>query len=165
LREKYRPKQLNVLLIGESPPDPNSGDRRFFYSPHLRADNLYRGVAGAAYADDALVNIRDKPATLAKLQADGFWLIDAVDLPINKQPPKQRRLAIKHAIPILIDRCAKLSPRLGVIIVHGGVYAAVEPALRASGVRVLHRSAILFPLGNFRARFIAEFQACLRDNS
>ncbi len=42
LREQHRPSRLCVLLIAESPPDPGSGERRFFYSPALTIDNLYR---------------------------------------------------------------------------------------------------------------------------
>ena len=41
LRQRYRPELLRVLLVAESPPDPGSGPRRFFYSPTLTIDNLY----------------------------------------------------------------------------------------------------------------------------
>lgn len=51
LRERYRPERICVLLVAESPPDPGDGKRRFFYSPELRADNLYRGVAQALYGE------------------------------------------------------------------------------------------------------------------
>jgi len=47
LRDQCRPDRLEVLLIGESPPDPGAGGRRFFYAPTLQIDNLYRGVAQA----------------------------------------------------------------------------------------------------------------------
>ncbi len=39
LRAAYRPKRVEVLLIGESPPDPSDGELRFFYAPGLRVDN------------------------------------------------------------------------------------------------------------------------------
>ena len=54
LRQRYRPQRLSVLLIGESPPDPGVGARRFFYAPTLAAaDNLYRGVAAAVYGENS----------------------------------------------------------------------------------------------------------------
>jgi hypothetical protein len=36
---------INVLLIAESPPDPGTGERRFFYAPTLSYDKA-RFVAG-----------------------------------------------------------------------------------------------------------------------
>jgi hypothetical protein len=80
LREQYRPEQLEVLLIGESPPDPGAGERRFFYAPVLRIDDLYRGVAHGCYVDDPEVDLADKPAVLGRLQADGFWLMGSGSL-------------------------------------------------------------------------------------
>jgi hypothetical protein len=64
LREQYRPTRLQVLLIGESPPDPGSGRRRFFYAPTLQIDNLYRGVGQALYGKDSDTDLTDKPAIL-----------------------------------------------------------------------------------------------------
>jgi hypothetical protein len=39
LRDEYRPTRLALVLIGESPPDPGAGARRFFYAPELTHDN------------------------------------------------------------------------------------------------------------------------------
>ena len=50
-------------------------------TPH---DNLYRGVAEAIYGGRKEVDVRTKPRVLELLRADGFWLIDAVEMPINK---------------------------------------------------------------------------------
>ena len=63
LRDQYRPARLEVLLIGESPPDPGAGERRFFYAPTLRIDNLHRGVAQGLYGNDPDVELTDKPRT------------------------------------------------------------------------------------------------------
>jgi hypothetical protein len=102
LRSKHRPSRLRVLLIGESPPKSNESARRFFYSPVLtRHDNLYRGVAQALYGERVDVDIRDKSAVLARIQSDGFWLIDAVDEPINKNVPSVRVKAIREGAPML----------------------------------------------------------------
>ena len=61
LREQHRPARLLLLLIGESPPDPRTGPRRFFYAPELTYDNLYRGVAEALYGARRDVDITNKP--------------------------------------------------------------------------------------------------------
>jgi hypothetical protein len=161
LRAQHRPLRLRILLIAESPPDPGAGVRRFFYSPELRADNLYRGVAEALYGERNDVDARDKAAVVERIQTDGLWLIDAADRPVNKLAAAARRRAIREGVPRLVQRCRELAPELGVIICHGKVYAAAEPALRAAGVRVLHTEPLPFPLGNWRARFVRDSRRAL----
>jgi hypothetical protein len=161
LRNRYRPQTLRVLLIGESPPDPGSGERRFFYSSRLSFDNLYRGVAEAVYGECADFDVRDKVRFLEHLRDDGFWLIDAVDEPIDKTSMGQRKAAIRAAAGDLAERCRTLAPECGVIICHGVVYELVSEPLRHAGVRILHDDSLPFPLGNWRARFIAGFREAL----
>jgi hypothetical protein len=162
LRQQYRPDRLEVLLVGESPPDPGTGQRRFFYTPTLSRDNLYRGVAQALYGQRPEVDLADKPAVLRRLQADGFWLIDATDRPVNHLPAAARRIAIRAAVPQLVDRCADLAPRRGVVVCHSLVYRLAAPALREAGATVLHDQPLPFPLGNWRAAFVAELRRALR---
>lgn len=158
LRQRYRPDPIEVLLVGESPPHPGAGEKRFFYSPTLsRHDNLYRGVAGALYGDA----IQDKASILERLKADGFWLIDAVEVPVNRETTAGRRAQIREAKPRLIERCSELSPRRGVIICHGVVYELCARALRGAGVPVLHGEPLPFPLGNWRTKFIGGFRRAL----
>lgn len=161
LREQHRPERLRALLIAESPPDPGAGVPRFFYSPELTVDNLYRAVVEALYGDRDDVDASHKVAVLERIRTDGLWLIDAADRPVNKLAAAARARAIREGVPRLVQRCSELAPELGVIICHGKVYAAAEPALRAAGVRVLHTEPLPFPLGNWRARFVREFRRAL----
>jgi hypothetical protein len=163
LRERYRPTRLRYLLIAESPPDPGEGERRFFYSPTLTIDNLYRSVAEAIYGERDDVDTRDKPAVLERLREDGFWLIDAVEYPVNKLASSDRARAIREGVPRLIAKCIAQGPEHGAIICHGKVYAATAQALRDAGVPVLHDEALPFPLGNWRARFVEGFRRALHD--
>jgi hypothetical protein len=162
LRARYRPDRLRVLLVGESPPDPGSGERRFFYAPTLSHDNLYRGVAEALYGE-AGVDLRDKTAVLERLQRDGFWLIDAVGRPVNKASSAARRRAIAEAVPDLVERVRALAPERGVVICHGKVFELAATALRAAGVRILHDEPLPFPLGNWRARFVHGLRRAIQD--
>lgn len=158
LREQYRPETIEILLVGESPPDPGAGDKRFFYAPTLtRYDNLYRGVAGALYGPD----IKNKPLVLKQLKQDGFWLIDALETPVNRHTRASRRAQIREAAPRLAQRCKELAPGRGVIICHGLVFELCAATLRDSGVRVLHDEPLQFPLGNWRTQFVERFQAAL----
>ena len=161
LREQYRPDRLEVLLIGESPPDPGAGERRFFYAPTLQIDNLYRGIAQGLYGDHPDIDLTDKPAVLRRLQADGFWLIDAIDQPVNHLPSPAAAGRHPAAVPQLVDRCRDLAPRRGVVICHRVVYQLAAPALRDAGVTVLHDQPLPFPLGNWRAAFVAGLRAAL----
>jgi hypothetical protein len=98
---------------------------------------------------------------LRRLQADGFWLIDAVDRPINHLPPGPRRAAITAAAPQLVDRCRDLAPRRGVIICHRVAYQLTASNLRDAGVRVLHDQPLPFRLGNWRADFVTGLRQAL----
>lgn len=163
LRARYRPDRLRVLLIGESPPDPRSGRRRFFYAPELTFDNLYRGVAEAVYGLEPGFDVRQKAVILDRLKADGFWLIDAVEHPVNKLPSRARRRAIADGVPALVRQCQEHAPERGVIVCHSLVYASVVPALRAGGVCVLHDNPLPFPLPNWRSRFVSGVRDALNS--
>lgn len=166
LRTKHRPSHLRVLLIGESPPQSGEGALRFFYSPVLtRHDNLYRGVAQALYGEREDVDVSDKSAVLARIQSDGFWLIDAVDEPINKKVASARRKALRDGVAMLVERCIHLAPKVGVIICHDKVCKETATALRNGGVRVLHAQPLPFPLGNTRARFVTGFRKALATST
>lgn len=161
LRKEYRPERVQVLFVAESPPDPRAGDRRFFYTPNLKADNLYRGIALALYGEDADFNERDKPTVLERMKRDGVWLVDAVDVPVNALANRERAGLIAASVPELAAKCKAADPALGVIICKGTVYKAVAGPLREIGVKVLHEHPIPFPLGNWRAKFIDEVRAAL----
>jgi hypothetical protein len=161
LREAYRPAEIRVLLIAESPPDPGAGRRRFFYSPVLTHDNLYRGVAEALYGREPGFTLADKSATLERIKSDGYWLIDAVETPINKSSSSLRRKAIADGIPGLLERCQGLNPKRGVIICHGKVFEAAAESLRAGGVTLLHDRPLPFPVGNWRREFVDGFRRAI----
>lgn len=162
-RDQYRPDTVRVLLIGESPPDPGDGERRFFYSPTLvGADNLFRGVALAAYGLTKEDLWRTpKRDVLLRLQGDGYWLIDAVEHPINLTADRRRATrsqkvkAIRAEFGKLLDRCKEAAPTVGVFICAEPVHAAVATPLTVAGISVLNKTAVPFPLGNTRAEFVA----------
>ena len=156
LRERYRPEKVRVLLVGESPPDPRNGARRFFYDDTLsRYDNLYRSVALAAYGltNEALQAI-PKADVLRRLQSDGFWLIDAVDFPINGVTGPAKIKASKEGADGLGRRCAEADPSLDAFICASPVHAAVSKDLSRGGITVLNKVPVPFPIGNTRAEFV-----------
>jgi len=162
LREKNRPERLELLLVGESPPDAGSGTRRFFYSPQLLIDNLYRGVAEAVYGEEPDFDVTAKQSVLKRLRSDGFWLIDAVPHPTNRFSMPDRRKAIEENVGKLVARCLELRPRRGVIICHGMVFEKAAMPLRQAGIAVLHDSPLPFPLGNWRSKFVEGMREALK---
>lgn len=149
-------------MIAESPPDPGAGDRRFFFGPVLsQYDNLYRGVATAVYGLDAGFDVTRKTHLLERLKTDGYWLIDAVQEPINRSGGKARRRAIKDGVKALVQRCQKLAPAVGIIICHSVVFDEVGAPLRAAQLTVLHDEPLPFPLGNWRAQFVEGFRRAI----
>ncbi|MGH3041922.1 MAG: hypothetical protein ACRDNG_09345 [Gaiellaceae bacterium] len=118
-------------------------------------------MAQALYGDEPDFSFRDKPAVLRRIEADGFWLIDAVEHPVNKTSPSTRRAAIRAGVPRLVERCLEIDPARGAIICHRLVCELVAPSLRAAGIAILHDQPLPFPLGNGRARFIKGFRRAL----
>jgi hypothetical protein len=162
LRDAHRPQRVRLLLIGESPPDPRDGPRRFFYAPTLAVDNLYRGVAEALYGEEGTFELQDKPSALRRMRDDGVWLIDAVQHPVNRASMAERRKALRAGRRNLVEACAAIDPTVGVIVCHSVVFKEVAPQLRAADVSVLHDTALPFPLGNTRRRFVEGARASLQ---
>jgi len=162
-RERYLPRAgVNVLFVGESAPDPNAKQIRFFYHPVLRsADNLFRGIMLALYgAGRQSLASTPKTQWLERFQSDGYYLEDLCALPVNRLPARQRSQARRTAVPDLVRRIEALSPR-GIVVCHGGTYLDIADCLRANRLPVLHCEPIPFPLGSYRVRFARDVQAAL----
>lgn len=153
LRERYRPRQVRLLLIGESAPDPGDAELRFFYNPKLhRHDNLFRGVVEALGRGPLGRAGSDKTRWLEALRADGVFLIDLVQDPIDKRSRRERAQARRDGVPACVEQARALKP-VGVVVCHGPTFDVLAEPLRAAGLRLLHDQRIPFPLGNHRARF------------
>lgn len=159
LRQRHRPANVRVLLIGESAPDPGAEQRRFFYAPTLdRRDNLFRGVVAAFYDASPGVAGDAKKPWLDRLVADGVFLIDLVPHPVDKLSSKERAKARRdHAAACVVLACA-LAPA-GIIVCHQPSFNVLEKPLRTAKLPLLHETAIPFPLGNHRAEFVVATKA------
>lgn len=166
LRAEYRPECVRVLLVAESPPSPTAGTRRFFYSETLTGhDNLFRSVALAAYGMTAAdLRAVTKASVLRRLQADGFFLIDAVETPINHMSSGDKRRAIRSGTSRLLHRCVEIEPTVGVFVISTPVHEAVAEAMTGAGITVLNPTPAPFPLGNTRAQFVKVWQQFVPPN-
>jgi hypothetical protein len=90
---------------------------------HGRIDPRTGGVVQALYGNDPAFDLAAKPVVLRRLQADGFWLIDAADRPINHLSPGPRNGRHHRRAPVATGSpgCRALAPSRGVIC-HRVVY-------------------------------------------
>lgn len=154
----------NPVLAAPKPPGTLERIPRPF--PPLVIERIRLQLRRRDSKDETKVRqLADLPAVLDRLQHDGFWLIDAVDHPVNKLSVRDRTRAIEEEVPRLITQCIDLQPQRGAIICHGKVYAAPAQPLRDAGVPVLHEEPLPFPLGNWRAQFVEGFRRAFRPSA
>lgn len=163
-REDFKPTRgIKHLLLGESPPDPGKGQLRYFYNPkYAHPDNLVRGVARAVYPRSiSLSEGENKRLVLEWLQDNGYWLIDAVEYPINKLPDRERRELIRLQKERIIAECLELAPIKGIVICHPRVYCVLAKALWLAGLNVLHDECLPFPIGGDVDEFVERVREAL----
>jgi len=84
---KYRPDKIRTLFIAESPPafDEEKGKSYFFFEENPGGDILFATLVKALYDIDYRKRDGNKAQLLRRMQKDHFWLIDAVEYPINRK--------------------------------------------------------------------------------
>jgi len=100
LRRRYRPADVRLLFIGESP--PASG--RFFYQGD---SGLYRAIRDAFLAADPSIT---RDGFLSAFQNSGCYLIDTCLHPVDHLDPRPRRAACLAAEPSLALQIRDLRP-------------------------------------------------------
>ena len=147
-RSKYLPKRIRYLLVAESPPrDP----RRFFYFENVwKADNLFLETMKVLYPSEAFTAklIRSKKAQfLRRFKADGFFLLDAIELPLGQIGRSRKVGRIRDSLPILLRRIKDLlgGQDAKVILISGSVYEALAHSLKENGLEVANDGPINFP--------------------
>jgi hypothetical protein len=145
-RQKYRPDKIRILLVAESP--PSSGG--YFYFPRMIGkDHLFRETMKALELwplDGPLKIDCDKRPTLEKFRARGFFLIDTCELPVDKLPPRQRRISTLEGASTLPKRVEALDPDR-ILIVKKTVFKPAIQALSKTAFarRILNTEPLPFP--------------------
>lgn len=159
-RSRWQPERVRLVLVAESAPD-DGGDianRRFFYDETLTPkDGLFREVVRALYADPPLVSgVGAKTPWLAKLQADGVFLIDLAAEPVNYHEAGERAAALRRNIQATVTVAASLKPD-GIILVKRNVFELLNAPMRDAGLPVLHDDFVPFPGSGQQRRFRERF--------
>ena len=139
---RYRPEQVNVLFVAESP--PGAEDRHFYYPDVPRADTLWVELTKVLYGEEFGVTKTErtrKAEWLTRLQSDGYWLIEAVPEPIHKNRREAHILEHQDSVIATITDCKPSK----VVLLATPVWRALEAPLRAAGVPLVQSGPIPFP--------------------
>jgi len=159
-RQQYKQLHIKVLLIAESPPPAANiqSSRQFYRSTPIRKDDrLFVNTIKALYPEAAeLTEAKIEPEKeqwLRRFQADGWYMIEALETSQEHEVTKQQRQErIKVALPRLIERVQSLAgPDTKVILIKSNVFDVAAKPLRAAGFTVLNTELLDYP-GRFNQR-------------
>jgi hypothetical protein len=124
LRKSYKPNQIKLLFIGESP--PQSGN--FFY--HKGSLTSFTSRAFEKVFDRVFL---DTLSFLIFFRFSGCYLEDICLEPVDKLPPKKRTMMLKNSIEYFSSRLKKYSPE-AIVIVPKRIESHVKEALRKAKI-------------------------------
>lgn len=125
-RNEYRPADIRVLFVGESPPAKGG----FFYfggggfSGHTK--RAFEIALGRRFESDA--------EFFRTFQEIGCWLDDVSQLPVDHMEPKERKAMLEDNIPRLAVRIREASPKV-IVVMLKRIKVHVAKAMDESGIR------------------------------
>ena len=161
LREKYKPRKIKCLLIAESPP---KSEERFFYNPgQEKYDFLFKSVMEVIFPDFKNNYQRgQKHEYLQRFKEQGFYLIDAVDTPINDRKRRERNKIIRKNLENKIKEIEELiSKDTPIILIKKNVFEIFHHELEERGFNVVHDEHIPFPSSGHQEEFKEKFKQYL----
>jgi hypothetical protein len=169
IRQKYRPGHIKVLLIAESPPPEadKQSSRHFYRSDKVHTDDrLFVNTIKALYPEAAELTESqiepDKEKWLRRFQADGWYMIEALEesLPHRITKP-QRQEFIREHLSRLLERVKQIAePSTKIILIKSNVFEVAAEPLRAAGYDVLNKELVDYP-GQYNQRAYREKLATL----
>ena len=164
LRVRYQPTNIKYLLLAESPPESQPHEFRFFYNPeNENKDYFFRSVMQVIFPDfKALYRKGDKGKLLERFKEEGFFMIDAVDTPINNMPEKERNQQIASEINARVAEIQKLiSKQTPIFLIKKNIFNIFHPVLKEMGFNVCHDERLPFPSTGQQERFKHKFKELL----
>lgn len=143
-RNRYKPREIRVLLVAEAPPD--NLDRHFYFEDVKKQDSLFLEIMGVLYPDlkkRYLSSGRDtllKRELLERFQEDGYWLLDLSDVPCSLAEGR-----LEDRVPMFLERLEKLvDTRTPIILIKANIYDVCYTPLNKKGYAV-YNDRIPFP--------------------
>ena len=150
-RECFRPCKIEFLLVAESP--PSALERYFYFYPVEEKDGLFVETMKVLYQVCDVPKLREnKKQYLERFKNSGFFLIDAVDMPIPRGSSKRR--AVFGDLSRLRGELGQLcsDPDTKLILISASVYGIAE-SLKRGGLNVINTEMIDFPACNHQQQF------------
>ena len=155
LRQRYRPEQIDMLLVGESRPASGTffflANSNLFYATH----EAFQLAFGPMPAGEAF---------LAALQQRRIWLYDLADEPVDRMRGRPRRSAVQARIGELVTLLRESRPRL-VVAIKKDLSAIVRAAVDEAGLSEDRLSVLPFPLYQWRAEYVRGLASLLGGGS
>ncbi|RYU96760.1 hypothetical protein EWM59_04285 [Emticicia agri] len=155
-RNRYKPRQIRMVFIGEGPPD--NLDRYFYFADVKKHDSLFLEIMGVLYPEQKkqyLASRRDtvlKEEILERFQEDGYWIISLSEVPCSllEEP-------LESYLPDLLERLEKqIDKNTPIILIKSNIYDICYAPLVANGYQV-YNERIPYPgsgqQGVFREKF------------
>ena len=159
-RHKYRPTNINVLIIAEAP--PCALDRFFYFEDVKTQDSLFLEIIGVLYPEDKekyLSSGRDtsiKKDILESFKLDGYWLIDLCELPTSLTDE-----SLDSHVPSLLSTLEKyIDKSTPIILIKSNVYDICYRPLKAKGYKVINER-MPFPGSGQQKIFRQKFRKAL----
>ncbi len=137
-RHKYKPRQINTLLIAEAP--PCNLDRYFYFEDVKKQDSLFLEIMGVLYPEKKqryLKNGRrtdDKIELLEMFKEDGYLLLD-----LHEVPDDLGTVSDEESVPALLKRLENLVDKsTPIILIKANVFDLCYAVLKANGYNVIN---------------------------
>jgi hypothetical protein len=152
--DKYKPAKIKYLLIAESPPytlTKNEEIRYFYFDKITDGDTLLRNTIESIFSEK--YDNSKKGFWLKKLKNEGFFLIDAVEYPIDqfKKDTKKRNRHVRINFNNLIEKIEKLKEErfidknTKIILIKKNIFEILGEKLKEKGFNVLNDKLLPFP--------------------
>ncbi len=148
--QQYRPDPVRVLFVAESP--PAAPDRHFYFTNVPRVDTLWAELTRALYPADfgeTRLERRHKQEWLHMFQQAGYWMIEAVQDPIDKNRREEQIAANMEYVMQLLHEAQPDH----VILIAIPVWKVLQDPIRAAGFSLPQTQAIPFPGHGHQRRF------------
>ncbi len=144
LRDRYRPDDVVVLLVGESAPAGGT----FFYQGD---SHLFRATRHAF--ERALGPMPEGIGFLDHFKDLGFWLYDVAPDPVNRSRGRPRKDAVNSGIAALADLIRDLDPD-HVVGIKTSLEGPIKAAATVAGFPAYRLLILPFPLYQWREEYI-----------
>lgn len=163
-RVLYKPVNIKVLFIGESPPpaaDVQSSRQFYMYDRIRHDDRLFTNTMKAVFTEAADLSEADletnKQQWLERFKQRGYYMIEALQQSeAHEVTKKERQEKINQSLPDLIERVKQLAGKdTKIILIKSNVFDVAAQPLKTAGFHVLNKALVDYP-GHFNQRAYRE---------